>query len=166
MGLAPTVRAALREIDSAVAMANVRNLERTLADSGAQISFALVLLILAAVTALLLGAVGIYGVIAYTVRRRTGEIGVRLALGARPRDVVRMIVRQSFIAVGIGLVLGLPAAAAFGTFMDATLFGVRPLDPATYAAVLVTLALLAAAAAWIPARRAAALDAVSALRAD
>jgi putative ABC transport system permease protein len=166
LGLLPAVREALREFDPALALADAATMERVVADSGARISFALILLGIAAGTALLLGAIGIYGVISYTVTRRTGEIGVRLALGARPGDVVRMIVRQGANGVVAGLVLGLLAAVGFGRFMDAILVGVPSTDLVTYGAVAVVLGALGAAAMWIPARRAAAMDPVSALRAD
>lgn len=166
LGLVPAIRAAVREADPDLALADVATLEQTIADSGARISFALVLLGIAAVTALLLGAIGIYGVISYAVARRTGEIGVRLALGARPAEVVRMIVKQGAGAVSLGLAVGMAAAFGFGNFMDAMLFGVTSADVPTYVLVLVLLALLAFIATWIPARRAASLDPVSALRTD
>jgi predicted permease len=166
LGLVPSVRAVLRALDPELALADVHSMERVVSDSGARISFALVLLVIAAITALLLGAIGVYGVISYSVTRRTGEIGIRLALGARPAAVVRMILREGSLATGIGLILGLLAALGFGRFMRAILFGVEPTDPATYLAVAASLASLALLAAWIPARRAASLDPVSALRTD
>jgi predicted permease len=166
LGLVPGVRAALGELDPDLALSDARHLERTVAESGARISFTLVLLAIAAATALLLGAVGIYGVISCSVVRRTGEIGVRLALGARPADVITMILREGGPSVAVGLLLGLLAAMAFGRFMGAILFGVEATDPATYLAVTVGLGVLAVVAGWIPARRAAALDPVSALHAD
>lgn len=166
LGVLPAIRAAVHELDADLALADATTLERSVADSGARISFAMVLLAIAALTALLLGAVGIYGVISYTVTRRTSEIGVRLALGAKPREVVGMIVRQGTGAIGAGLVTGLVAALAFGRFMDSILFGVPSTDLATYAAVAILLAVLSAAAMWVPARRAAGLDPVSALRAE
>ena len=166
LGLLPAVRGAIRELDAELALADASSMDRIVADSGARIAFTLVLLAIAATTALLLGAIGIYGVISYAVTRRTGEIGVRLALGARPGDVVRMIVGQGSATAAAGLLVGLLAARAFGHFMNALLFGVQPRDPATYVAVALGLGLLVVAATWLPARRAARLDPVSALRAD
>jgi putative ABC transport system permease protein len=165
-GILPLVRAELREMDSELALADVASMDRIVADSGARIAFTLVLLAIAATTALLLAAVGIYGVISYAVTRRTGEIGVRLALGARPGDVVRMIVGQGGVTAAAGLLVGLLAARVFGRFMDALLFGVQSRDLVTYVAVAVGLGLLVVAATWLPARRAARLDPVSALRTD
>jgi predicted permease len=165
-GILAVVRAELRGQDPELALADVTSMDQLVADSGARIALTLVLLAIAAATALLLAAVGIYGVISYTITRRTGEIGVRLALGARPADVVRMIVGQGGVTAGAGLLVGLLAARAFGHFMDALLFGVQARDPATYTVVALGLGLLVVAATWLPARRAARLDPVSALRAD
>jgi ABC-type antimicrobial peptide transport system permease subunit len=130
----------------------------------ARTSFTLVMLAIAAAVALLLGAVGLYGVISYIVSQRTREFGVRLALGARAGDVGTMVVREAAILVGMGLTIGLVAAAALTRLMSALLYGVAPFDPLTFAAVAATLAAVAFIAAWLPARRAARVDPIEALR--
>jgi putative ABC transport system permease protein len=114
--------------------------------------------------ALLLAAVGIYGVISFSVTRRTQEIGVRMALGARPRDVVRMVVRQALALSLAGVVLGIGAGLALARVIRTILYGISPTDPLTLAAVSVVLLAVAALASWLPARRAARVDPVVALR--
>ena len=116
------------------------------------------------VVALILAAVGLAGLLAYTVARRRNEIGVRMALGAAPGDVVRMVLRDSLSLVGVGVLVGLPGAYAIGRLLESTLFGLEPADPFTAAAALAVLAMVAALAAWLPARRAARIDPMAALR--
>ena len=112
------------------------------------------------------GAVGVYSLIAYTVSWRTREIGIRLALGARRRDVVMMIVRQSFLLALGGSVAGLFVAAVSGRLLKQFLFEVSPLDPVTFLTVPLLMMLLALLAAWLPARRAASIDPMKALRTE
>jgi predicted permease len=114
--------------------------------------------------ALTLAAVGLAGLLAYTVARRSNEIGIRMALGAAPGDVVRMVLRDSLWLVGIGVAAGLPGAYAIGRALESTLFGLEAADPATAAAALAVLGIVAALAAWLPARRAARVDPMAALR--
>jgi len=114
--------------------------------------------------ALVLAAVGLYGVMAFNVSRRTREMGVRMALGARPRDVVRLIMRQGLVQLAIGLVLGLGLAYGLGSLLRVILFQVSPLDAVTYGATLAVLSLSALAASYIPARRATRVDPMVALR--
>jgi putative ABC transport system permease protein len=116
--------------------------------------------------ALLLGVVGIYGVVAYAVSLRTREIGVRIALGAEPRRVQRLVIAQAMAQAGVGLVLGLAGALLLGGQIRNQLFGVAPYDPAALAATVGVLALVALFASWLPARRAAAVDPMEALRRD
>jgi ABC-type antimicrobial peptide transport system permease subunit len=130
----------------------------------AQTSFALVMLGIAAAVALLLGVVGIYGVISYVATQRTREIGIRMALGAAARDVSRLFVRQGLVLTAVGVVLGLIAAAALTRAMTALLFGVSALDPMTYGGVALGLGVVALAATYLPARRAARVDPAAALR--
>ena len=115
---------------------------------------------------LLLAAIGVYGVTAYAVARRTREFGVRIALGALPRDIVTMVLWQGMRITAAGLTVGLLLAAGAGTAATAYLFGVTPLDPATFAGVALLFAVVGALACYAPARRAAASDPISALRAE
>jgi ABC-type antimicrobial peptide transport system permease subunit len=121
---------------------------------------------IAAAVALLLAIVGIYGVIAYIAARRTREVGLRMALGAEPRDVARLFVRHGGVLAGLGIVLGVGGAAALSRLMSSLLFGVSPTDPLTYAVVSAGLAAVAVVAGYLPARRASRVDPVVALRSD
>ena len=114
--------------------------------------------------AVLLAALGIYGVLAYFVSQRSRELGIRLALGARPRALFGMVVRQGMRPVAAGAVLGLAGAVAITTVMQSLLFGVNPVDPATYAVAAATLAVIALAACAIPALRATRVDPLVALQ--
>jgi ABC-type antimicrobial peptide transport system permease subunit len=158
------VRQTIWEIDPNLPLARVQTLDRILAQSMARASFTLVMLSIAAVVALLLGGVGLYGVVSYIVSQRTREFGVRLALGAQAGDVGRMVVREASVLVAIGLGVGLAAAAGLTRLMSALLFGVAPFDPLTFAAVAVALASIALLASWLPARRASRVDPIQALR--
>lgn len=165
-GLVPAVRAAVGEVDAGVPLTRVRTMEAVLAESLAATSFTMVLLGIAVGMALLLGAVGVYGVISYVVSRRTREIGVRMALGARGDDVRSMVLRQGMVVAGVGIALGLVAALALTRFMAGLLFEVSATDPLTFAAVTAALAGVAALASWLPARRATRVDPVRALMAE
>jgi predicted permease len=157
---------AVWSVNSSLPLANVLTLEEIHAASMAQTSFAMVMLAIAAVVALLLGVVGIYGVIAYTATQRTREIGIRIALGAQTGDVRRLLLRHGLLLTGAGIALGMGASVAVGRVLSALLFGVSPMDPVTYAAVPAALAAVALLATWLPARRASRVDPVEALRAD
>ncbi|MEJ2216914.1 MAG: ABC transporter permease [Gemmatimonadota bacterium] len=165
-GLLPRVQAAVWSVNPDLPLAGVRTMGELLDRSLARTSFTLIMLAIAAAVALLLGTIGIYGVISYTVSQRTREIGVRMALGAEQRDVGRMVVGEGMVPVGVGLVIGLGAAGGLTRFMRSLLHGIAPFDPATYAAVALLLAAVAALASWLPARRAARLDPASTLRAE
>ena len=144
--------------------------ERTLEDlynqSMARTSFTLVMLAIAGGMALLLGIIGIYGVISYAVTQRTREIGIRMALGAHAGELQRMFVRYGLILAVVGVAIGAAAAVGLSRLMKSLLFEVSPLDPVTYAAVAVVLVTSAALASYLPARRAAAVDPLDALRAE
>jgi ABC-type antimicrobial peptide transport system permease subunit len=132
----------------------------------ARTSFTLVLLMIAAAMALVLGGVGIYGVIAYSVAQRTREIGIRMALGASTAEISEMFVREGILLTGIGAVCGLIAAAGVMRLLETLLFGVKPVDVVTYAGMLLLLLTIAALASYLPSRRAAAIDPATALRLD
>jgi predicted permease len=134
--------------------------------SMARTSFTLVILAIAGGMALLLGIVGIYGVIAYAVSQRTREIGIRLALGAQPAVLLRVLLHQGLVLAGVGAALGLAAAAGLTRLMSSLLFGVSALDPFTYAAASALLVAAAVLASYFPARRAMAIDPVESLRAE
>jgi predicted permease len=158
------VRAAVWSVNPNLPLANVRTLEEILENSMARTSFTLVMLGIAAGVALVLGAVGIYGVISYSVSQRTREIGVRMALGAARKDVNRLVLQEGLPLILTGLALGLVAALGLTRLMAALLFGVSPIDPVTFASVSVTLAAIALLASYLPARRAAGMDPTEALR--
>jgi ABC-type antimicrobial peptide transport system permease subunit len=163
-GLLPGVQQAVWAVNPDLPLYGVRTLDRLLDRSMARTAFTLVMLALAAGVALLLGAVGIYGVISYAVSQRTREIGVRMALGAQRGDVRRMVVGQGMAVVGIGVGLGLVAALGLSRLMGSLLYGVEPVDPVTYGLVAVSLALVARAASWLPAARATRVDPATTLR--
>ena len=143
--------------------ASPRSMREVYDQSLARTSFTLVMLAIAASMALLLGIVGIYGVIAYVVSQRRREIGIRAALGAQRGELQRMFVRHGLALAGIGIVVGLAAAAALTRLMSTLLFGITPLDPVTYVAVAVVLTTATVLASYVPARRAASVDPVEAL---
>jgi len=132
----------------------------------ARTSFTLVMLTIAAGMALLLGVVGIYGVISYSVSQRTREIGIRMALGAQQQTVRQMFVRHGLLLAGIGLACGVVAASGLTRLMSTLLFEVSPLEPVTYGAVSVILATAAFLASYLPAQRATAVAPVDCLRAE
>jgi predicted permease len=164
---APFVREiqhAVWSLNANLPLASVRTLEEIQAASIARTSFALVMLGIAAAVALLLGSVGIYGVIAYVATQRTREVGIRMALGAQTGDVRRLFLRHGIALTGAGIGIGIVVSLGVTRVMAAMLFGVSPMDPATYAAVSVGLAGVALLAMWLPARRASRVDPVDALR--
>jgi putative ABC transport system permease protein len=164
--LSAAVRGAIDDIDPNLAMAQVRTLQEIVDRAADQTSFTMVLLAIAASVALVLGAIGIYGVVSYIVTQRTGEIGVRLALGAEPRIVARMILRQGGGVTLTGIVVGLLAALAGSRLIQSLLYGVSPRDPAVFALTTLLLIGIALLACWLPARRAARLSPLDALRTD
>jgi putative ABC transport system permease protein len=147
-----------------VPVANERSMDQVVARSMVKRTFTLTLLGIASAMALILSAIGLYGVVSYVVGERRGEIGIRVALGAQRGDVGRMIVMQSVRLAVIGVVVGVAAALATTRLLQSLLFEVQPTDPATLIAVAVGLVLLAAVASWLPARRAMRVDPVEALR--
>ncbi|HLG55241.1 MAG TPA: ABC transporter permease [Vicinamibacterales bacterium] len=164
--LAGAARAAVEGVDANLAIAQVRTLQEMVDRAGDQMLFTMLLLGIAAGIALLLGAIGIYGVVSYIVVQRTGEIGLRLALGAEPSGVAALILRQSVGVTMIGVGLGLAGALAGGRLIEALLYNVSPRDPVVIGVVTLLLTGIALVACWLPARRAARLSPLEALRAD
>jgi ABC-type antimicrobial peptide transport system permease subunit len=166
MTLLPAIRQAVWTQNRNLPIADIMTMDQAVRDSMARTSFAMVLLAIAAVVALLLGTVGIYGVISYVVTQRTRELGIRLALGAEGGAVAGMVLRQGAILAGVGLTVGLAAALGVTRLMEAMLFGVSSTDPLTFVLVPLALGGVALLASWLPARRAARTDPVEALRAE
>ena len=160
------VRRALAEIDSNIALVDFANYHEILHRDFDQQDMIAKLTLLFGVLALVLAAVGLYGVTAYTVEQRTNEIGIRMALGADQKSVLAMVLRSAFLQVGIGLAIGIPAAIAAGRAMTNQLYGVKPYDPAMLSLATVLLGLAALIAAFIPARRAAGVNPMLALRGE
>ena len=158
------IRRAVWSVNANLPLANVFTLDAILDRSLARTSFSLVMLSIAAVVALLLGVVGIYGVIAYTVSLRTRELGVRMALGAQRWEVTAMIVRRGLVLTAIGVAAGIGAAVGLTRLMAALLFEVTTTDPLTFAAAAAGLVTAALAACLVPARRAAGVNPIEALR--
>jgi putative ABC transport system permease protein len=164
--LLPSVRSAIKTVDRDLALSQIRTLQELIDRAASQAAFTMVLLAIAAVVALFLGLVGIYGITSYIVSQRTAEIGVRLALGASPQNVATMIVRQGGLVALAGIVIGLGCAAAASQLMSSLLYGVSPHDPVVFATTAVLLLCVAIAASVLPARRAAMLNPLDALRAE
>jgi predicted permease len=153
-------------VNPSLPLADVHTLAEIYDRSLARTSFTLVMLAIAGAMALLIGVVGIYGVISYSVSQRTREIGIRMALGARRTEVARLFLAHGFVLAAIGVACGLGAAAVMTRALGSLLFDVSPLDPLTYAAVSAGLMGAALAASYVPALRATAVDPLEALRAD
>jgi predicted permease len=164
--VAPLVAHEVRSLDPNLPVADVLTMDEVVAESTSQLGFAMLLLVLAAAVALTLASVGIYGVMSYDVTQRTREIGVRMALGAQAKAVSGMVVKQGARIAGIGLLVGLAGAFGLTRLMRALLFGVNPMDPVTLASVLISLFGVALLASYLPARRAASVNPLVALRAD
>jgi predicted permease len=166
MSLAAPARAEIRRLDARLPVADVRPMSRVVYSSVAQPRFIAFLVVIFAVVALTLAAVGTYGVLAYTVELRTQEIGVRMALGAQALQVLRMILTQGAWLVGSGLLLGVAGALALRRALASVLFGVAPTDPGIFAFVLLVLSLVGFLACYLPAQRAMRTDPLVALRRD
>lgn len=162
--LIDTVRAEARNIDKDLPLIDIRTMATLRSETLAQRRFILVLVAAFGALALGLAAIGVYGVMSIVVSERTREVGVRLALGANPVEVLRMLLRQALTLAGSGAVIGVLAAAAFTPLMASQLFGVAPIDPTTFALVPILLLLIGAVAAIVPARRAMRVDPLTALR--
>lgn len=160
----PVLREVLRELDPAIPLARAEPLREVWSDSMAREQFLLAMFGVFGVVAMLVAAVGVYGVTSQAARTRTREIGIRMALGASGRTMVWMMLRQGLTVVGAGLVVGLVAALLVGGFLTSLLYEVEPTDPRTLAAVLALLGGVAALACYLPARRATSSDPLRSLR--
>jgi putative ABC transport system permease protein len=160
------VRGVLRKLDPDLPAYDVATMEDQVADQTTQSRFGAWMLSLFGALALALAAVGIYSVMAYAVEQRSREIGVRVALGARAADVLKMVIGQGMRLALLGVALGLGASLALTQLMKRLLFGVTAADPLTYGALALLLTLVALLACWIPARRATKVDPMIALRAE
>jgi predicted permease len=164
--LTPAIRAELAKVDQNIPLTRVRIFDEYLSRTLSRPRFNALLLSIFAGTALVLTAIGIYGVMAYSVAQRTNEIGIRMALGAAQSAIFKLVVGQAMTLVAVSLVLGLIGAFAATRLLRSLLFGVGAWDPLTFAAIVLLLTIVAFLAAWLPARRAARVDPVVALRAE
>jgi len=164
MQLANAVKQQVRAVDSMIPVSNMRSLDFYVSSSVAKERFNTILLGTFATLAVLLALIGVFGVISYSVSQRTREIGIRMALGARGADVSRLVIREGMLLAGIGIVIGIGGALMLTRLLSSMLFGVKPHDVPTFAAVSALLAGAALLAAWLPARRAAKVDPMIALR--
>jgi predicted permease len=164
--IVPAVRAAVREMDPELPVFNVRTMTDLFADALSRARFATVCLAAFACLALVLAAVGIYGVIAYSTQQRAQEIGIRLALGADRPAVTRMVVRQGMVLVALALVLGAVGALGVSRVLRGLVFDVSTTDPVTFVAMTILLAATGLVACWLPARSAGRIDPLEAIRAE
>jgi putative ABC transport system permease protein len=164
--LLPAVQQAVWNVNKSVPLGNPRSMHDMIARSLLQKKFTMLLLTIFAGAALLLAAIGLYGVISYSVAQRTRELGIRIALGAQKSDVLRLILRQGMTLVAIGVVAGLAASIGLTRLMATLLYGVSATDPITFLALSITLLSVAFVACWLPARRAGAVDPIVALHAE
>jgi ABC-type antimicrobial peptide transport system permease subunit len=160
------IQQAVWSVNGNLPAASVNTMQQIYAKSLARTSFTLAMLAIAGIMALALGIIGIYGVISYAVSQRTREIGIRLALGAQKNELKWMFVRSALTLTAIGVAIGIAAAAGLTQSMKSLLFGITPLDPLTYLIVPLVLTAAAVLASYLPARRAAAINPVEALRVE
>jgi len=166
LSLATPVRNAIWSVDKDQPVANIDSMENIVAGAVARQRFSMLLLAIFAALALVLAAVGIYGVMSYTVAQQTREIGIRIALGAKRGDVLKMTVKQAIKLVGLGLAIGLPSAFILTRVMSTLLFGISATDPITFLGISLVVLVVALLASYIPALRATKVDPMIALRAQ
>jgi len=162
--LTPSLRSILKELDPNLPLSNIQTMDEVVSQSVAPRRFNMFLLTIFATVALLLALVGVYGVLAYSVGRRTAEIGLRIALGATPRSVLTLIVTQGMRPIMAGIAIGMAGAVGLSHFVSSLLFNVKPVDPLTYGAVALLVAVAALLSCYVPALRALRVDPVAALR--
>ncbi len=163
---ASALRAAVKSVDSELAIAEVFTMEEIISRSMVARRMNLVLLGAFAVIALVLATAGLYGVISYTVSQRTRELGIRMALGAQPSDVVKLVMRQGALLAALGVGAGLAGAFGLSRFMESLLYGVSTRDPLTFGSLALLLGIIALLATWMPARRASRVDPIIAIRSE
>jgi ABC-type antimicrobial peptide transport system permease subunit len=166
MSVAETARAVVARIDRGTPVTKTKSLERIAFDSMSQPRIQTSLMAGFAVAALLLSALGIYGVLSYSVAQSTHELGIRMALGASAADILRLVLGQGLLLAGAGLAVGFAGSLALTRLLASMLFHVKPTDPATFAAVALLLALVALVAAFVPARRATRVDPLTSMRSE
>ncbi len=164
--LAAAIQNEIHSVDKTLPIAKIKTMEQRLAESVAPRRFSMSLLLLFAAMGLLLSAVGIYGVISFSVTQRTHEIGVRMALGAQKSDVLKFVIGRGMLLTLTGLAIGLMGAGGLTRLMSSLLFGVSANDPMTYSAVAVVLGVVSLLACYLPARRATKVDPLVALRCE
>jgi predicted permease len=162
--LSNAIQNEIRTASGGLPVVHVRSMDQVVGESTARSDFNMLLLTFFAASALLLAAIGIYGLMAYVVEQRTQEIGIRIALGAGPRDVMRMIVSQGMGLTGAGVIIGAAAAFGLSRLMKTLIYGVTTTDPTVFLSVAALLSFVAFMATWLPARRATRVDPVVALR--
>lgn len=160
----PAIRAAVRSLDPTLAVADIQTMDQRVSEAGALRRFQTSLFGVFAAVALFLAAIGLYGVMAYSVKQRTREIGIRLALGAQPSSVLKMIIRQGMTLTILGIFIGVGGAFALTRLLASLLYGIAPTDPATFIVVSAVLLGVSLFACWIPARRAMRVEPIEALR--
>jgi ABC-type antimicrobial peptide transport system permease subunit len=165
-GLTTAVTREIRALDPDMPLYNVRTMTNRVDESLARRRFSMLLLTLFACVALGLAAIGVYGVIAYLVSQGTREVGIRMALGATPKEILMLVVRQGMTVAFVGVVAGLVGALLATRFMTSLLFGVSATDPMTFLGIAVVLCLTALLASYVPARRAARIDPMVSLRSE
>ena len=164
--MTPAVQRAVRDLDPTLPLFDVRTMTEVTAASMAQLSFTIIVLGAAALVTLILGAVGLYGVMAYVVSLRTRELAVRMALGATPSAVVRMLTTQGVAVTGVGIAGGLVLFTIVARALKSLLFGVASTDPVTLVSASLLLVGIASLASWLPARRTSRVDPADVLRAE
>jgi ABC-type antimicrobial peptide transport system permease subunit len=165
-GIVKQIRQIVRSLDSDLAITDVRMQTEQMEDTLSQERLLAALASAFGALALILACIGIYGVVAYAVARRTSEVGIRIALGAEPGRVAWMILRETLLLAAAGVAIGIPAALILGRFAGSFLYGLKPNDPFAIAAAVLALAAAAFMAGYLPARRAAHIDPIAALRHD
>jgi putative ABC transport system permease protein len=164
--LFPALRQAVLPIDPDISVNDLHSFDQLMVSNTTRERFTTSLLSAFSIIALVLATVGLYGVISYAVSQRVPEIGIRIALGAQSQDIVHLVVRHAALVVCVGLATGALGAALLGNAMRSLLFGIAPFDPATFVGVAALLAAIALLASYLPARRAARVNPLTALRID